>query len=56
MQIRNAYVDVENYVKITSLNELKENDYNLNIPPYVDKIMEDNLSSVEEALRDLKQA
>jgi len=48
--------DVENYVKVASLNEIKENDYNLNIPLYVEKIIEDNLPSVEEALRDLKTA
>jgi type I restriction enzyme M protein len=38
------------------LDELKENDFNLNIPLYVEKIIEDNLPSVEEALADLKMA
>jgi type I restriction enzyme M protein len=51
-----AYTDVENYVKVASLADLKENDYNLNIPLYVEKIIEDNLPSVEEALADLKKA
>jgi type I restriction enzyme M protein len=51
-----AYGDVQNYVKITTIDELKENDYNLNIPLYVEKIIEDNLPSVEEALSDLKAA
>lgn len=50
------YQDVENYVKVASMNELKENDFNLNIPLYVEKITEDNLPSVEEAMADLKQA
>ncbi|OQK17258.1 DNA methylase [Methyloprofundus sedimenti] len=50
------YADVENYVKVASIDELKENDYNLNIPLYVEKIIEDNLPSVEEALSDLKDA
>jgi type I restriction enzyme M protein len=50
------FQDVENYVKVASLNDLKENDYNLNIPLYVEKIIEDNLPSVEEALSDLKAA
>lgn len=50
------YQDVENYVKIASMDELKENDYNLNIPLYVEKIIEDNLPSVDEAMADLKQA
>ena len=51
-----SYADVENYVKLASIDELKENDYNLNIPLYVEKIIEDNLPSVEEALSDLKDA
>jgi len=50
------YQDVENYVKVASRDELKENDFNLNIPLYVEKIIEDNLPSVEEAMSDLKQA
>jgi type I restriction enzyme M protein len=51
-----AFEDVANYVKIATHEDLKENDYNLNIPLYVEKIIEDNLPSVEEALADLKQA
>jgi type I restriction enzyme M protein len=43
-------------VKVASLDELKENDFNLNIPLYVEKIIEDNLPSVEEALANLKAA
>lgn len=50
------YKDVENYVKIASKADLEENDYNLNIPLYVEKIIEDNLPSVDEALSDLKLA
>ncbi|MDD2598236.1 MAG: N-6 DNA methylase [Kiritimatiellae bacterium] len=50
------YEDVANYVKVVELGELKENDYNLNTPLYVEKIIEDNLPSVEEALADLKTA
>ncbi len=50
------YQEVENYVKVASMDELKENDFNLNIPLYVEKIIEDNLPSVEEAMADLKQA
>lgn len=51
-----AYKDVENFVKVVELSEIRENDYNLNIPLYVEKIIEDNLPSVEEALTDLKLA
>lgn len=51
-----AYQDVENYVKVATNDDLEENDFNLNIPLYVEKIIEDNLPSVEEALADLKLA
>ncbi|WP_084299540.1 N-6 DNA methylase [Dyadobacter tibetensis] len=51
-----AFSNVENYVKVASLDDLKENDFNLNIPLYVEKLIEDNLPSVEEALADLKTA
>lgn len=51
-----SFTDVENYVKVTTFEDLKENDFNLNIPLYVEKIIEDNLPSVEEAMADLKQA
>lgn len=48
--------DVENHTKLISLEEIKENDFNLNIPLYIEKIIEDNLPSVEEALVGLKSA
>ncbi|NVO21237.1 MAG: SAM-dependent DNA methyltransferase [Bacteroidetes bacterium] len=51
-----ACKDVGNYVKLASIEEIKENEYNLNIPLYVEKIIEDNLPTVEEALADLKTA
>jgi type I restriction enzyme M protein len=51
-----ANKDVENYTKVASLEEIKENDYNLNISFYVEKIVEDNLPSVGEAFADLQIA
>jgi type I restriction enzyme M protein len=50
------FENVENYVKVAAIEDLEENDFNLNIPLYVEKIIEDNLPSVDEALSDLKQA
>jgi type I restriction enzyme M protein len=50
------YDTIENYVKLATLDDIKENDFNLNIPLYVEKIIEDNLPSVEEALSNLKTA
>lgn len=51
-----AFEDVENYVKVAALEEIAENDYNLNIPLYVEKVIEDNLPSIEEAMAELKTA
>lgn len=50
------FQDVENYVKVVDMEQIKENDYNLNIPLYIDKVIEDNLPSVEEAMQQLKVA
>ncbi|MEM6316843.1 MAG: class I SAM-dependent DNA methyltransferase [Bacteroidota bacterium] len=51
-----AFTDVENYVTAATYQDLQANDFNLNIPLYVEKIIEDDLPSVEEALVDLKKA
>lgn len=51
-----TFKDVENYVKVAALDDIQENDFNLNIPLYVEKIIEDDLPTVEEALADLKKA
>lgn len=48
--------DVESHVKVATMAEIAENDHNLNIPLYVEKIIEDDLPTVEEALGDLKVA
>jgi len=50
------FKDVDNYVKVASTELIEGNDFNLNIPLYVEKIIEDNLPSVEEALKELKQS
>src|SRR5690606_29555912 len=50
------YEDVENYVKVVDIQQISDNDYNLNIPLYIDKLIEDNLPSVEEAMQQLKEA
>jgi len=58
-QLHNWYLEnnnVENYVYDATIDEIKENDYNLNIPLYVEKIIEDNLPTLDEAIYDLKLA
>lgn len=48
--------DLKNYLKLATIKDIEVNDYNLNIPLYVEKIIEDNLPSANEALSDLKIA
>ena len=51
-----GYEDVQDYVKLASLADVEANDFNLNIPLYVEKKIEDNLPTVKEALKNLKAA
>jgi type I restriction enzyme M protein len=49
--ILEAYIhrqDVEKFAHVASLEEIKANDYNLNIPRYVDTFEEDELLDIEE--------
>ena len=50
------FEDVENHVKVATMDDLEENEFNLNIPLYVEKVIEDDLPTVEEAMADLKEA
>ncbi len=50
------YKDVQDNAKVAKLEQIEANDFNLNIPLYVEKKIEDNLPSVEEALKSLKCA
>jgi type I restriction enzyme M protein len=49
-----AFADVENHVKVATLDEIAGNDHSLNIPLYVEKVIEDDLPTVDVALADLK--
>ncbi|MCI2230401.1 type I restriction-modification system subunit M [Polaribacter sp. MSW13] len=50
------FEDVENYVKVANIDFIKEKKYFLNIPFYVEKVIEDNLPNLDDALFDLKTA
>ena len=50
------FKDVKNHAKIVTLAEVEANNFNLNIPLYVEKEMEDNLPTLEEAKAQLKVA
>jgi len=51
-----GYEDAQDHVKLASLADIEANDFNLNIPLYVEKKIEDNLPTVKAALKDLKTA
>jgi type I restriction enzyme M protein len=57
MQLFDWYIafNVENHVKVVTLDNIKENDYNLNIPLYVEKVIERQFTNGREALIDLKK-
>jgi len=49
------YSDVDGVCRAVSLAEIKENDFNLNIPRYVEPVIEEESLSVEEAVANLKE-
>lgn len=57
METYQSREEVEKYAYVASLNEVEENDYNLNIPRYVDTFEEEepvDLKAVAQELRDLE--
>lgn len=51
-----AYEDVEGAARVVTLDEIAENDWNLNIPRYVEPVIEEETLTVAEATQHLKQA
>ena len=49
------YEEVEKYSRIVTLDEIKENDYNLNISRYIDITEEEEQIDVAQAIKELKQ-
>ena len=57
-RILNAFKDrknIDKYAYIASLEEIAENDYNLNIPRYVDTFEEEEKIDVDAVLKELKE-
>lgn len=50
------YKSVKNFAKKVSLDDIKQKDYNLNIPLYIEKEVVDNLPTLEVALQQLEEA
>jgi type I restriction enzyme M protein len=51
-----SYEDAQAIAKVVSLDEIASNDWNLNIPRYVEPAAEEQTISVDEAIGNLKQA
>lgn len=47
--------EIEKYSHLASLKEVSENDYNLNIPRYIDTFEEEEPIDIEQVQKDLKQ-
>lgn len=56
LQWYRAYQDVEGAAAVVTLNDIADNDWNLNIPRYVEPVIEEEQISVVEALENLKAA
>lgn len=57
-KILNTYIkreDVEKYAHCASLDEIKENDYNLNIPRYVDTFEEEEEIDIHAVMKEIKE-
>lgn len=50
-----AYKDMGKYAHVVSLDEIKDNDYNLNITRYVDKSEEEEQVDLTSVLQDIKE-
>jgi len=50
------YSDVEGVARVTTLDEIKANDWNLNIPCYVEPVVEEEHITVEEAVNKLEKS
>jgi type I restriction enzyme M protein len=51
----NNYKDVDGRCRLVGIEEIKENDYNLNIPRYVEPVIQEETITIREALDNLKK-
>ena len=47
--------DIEKYAHVASIEEIRDNDYNLNIPRYVDTFEEDDVKPLTEIAEEMKE-
>ncbi len=51
-----GYRDVEGVARLVNLDDIAANDWNLNIPRYVEPVSENEVLTVEEAMKQLKES
>ena len=47
--------DIEKYAHVASIEEIRDNDYNLNIPRHVDTFEEDDVKPLNEIAEEIKE-
>ena len=55
-ELATEHKDVEGYCRLVSIDKIKENDFNLNIPRYVEPIVIDESITLPEAITNLKHS
>ena len=55
-ELATDYTEVQGYCRLVSIEEIIGNDYNLNIPRYVEPVVEEETITLDEALTNLKQS
>jgi len=51
-----GYQDVEGICRVATLDEIRENDFNLNIPRYVEPVIEEESMTMDQAITNLKES
>lgn len=51
-----GYQDVEGVCRLVTLDEIRENDFNLNTPRYVEPVIEEESMTTDEAITNLKES
>jgi type I restriction enzyme M protein len=51
-----GYQDVEGICRVVTLDEIRENDFNLNIPRYVEPVIEEESMTIDQAIANLKES
>ena len=51
-----GYQDVEGICRVVTLDEIRENDFNLNIPRYVEPVIEEESMTIDQAIVNLRES